>query len=112
RQAGAELVAFDPAIRADDSSFDGDLLTVVDDPYVAAKDVDAIVILTEWPEFRGLDWRRLATVVKNPLVFDTRNLVDPDGLRRAGFSWSALGRPPRLVAAPPRRAAAAGGPGG
>ncbi|HLU53818.1 MAG TPA: UDP-glucose/GDP-mannose dehydrogenase family protein [Pseudonocardia sp.] len=105
RQAGAELVAFDPAIRADDSSFDGDLLTVVDDPYVAAKDVDAIVILTEWPEFRGLDWRRLATVVKNPLVFDTRNLVDPDVLRRAGFSWSALGRPPRLVAAPAGSAA-------
>jgi UDPglucose 6-dehydrogenase len=99
RQAGAELVAFDPAIPAEDSSFEGDLLTVVDDPYVAAKEADAIVILTEWPEFRGLDWRRLATVVKRPLVLDTRNLVDPDVLSRAGFSWSAVGRPPRLVAA-------------
>nr|WP_142102478.1 UDP-glucose/GDP-mannose dehydrogenase family protein [Pseudonocardia cypriaca] len=97
RQAGAELLAFDPAITAEDSSFDGDLLTVVDDPYVAAKDADAIVILTEWPEFRGLDWRRLATVVKRPLVLDTRNIVDPDVLRRAGFSWSAVGRPPRMA---------------
>jgi UDPglucose 6-dehydrogenase len=97
RQAGAELLAFDPAIPAEDSSFDGDLLTVVDDPYVAAKDADAIVILTEWPEFRGLDWRRLATVVKRPLVLDTRNIVDPDVLRRAGFSWSAVGRPPRMA---------------
>jgi UDPglucose 6-dehydrogenase len=95
RQAGAELQAFDPAIRPDDPAlngamFDGDLLTVVDDPYVAAKDADALVVLTEWPEFRGLDWPRLATVVRQPTVVDTRNLVDPDVLRRAGFSWTAV----------------------
>ncbi|GAA5110773.1 UDP-glucose/GDP-mannose dehydrogenase family protein [Pseudonocardia adelaidensis] len=97
RQAGADLLAYDPAIPAEDSSFDGDLLTVVDDPYVAAKDADALVVLTEWPEFRALDWPRLATVVRRPVVVDTRNLVDPDVLRRAGFSWIAVGRPPRLV---------------
>jgi UDPglucose 6-dehydrogenase len=97
RQAGADLVAFDPAVGAEDSAFDGDLLTVADDPYVAAKDADALVILTEWPEFRGLDWPRLATVVRRPVVVDTRNLVDPDVLRRAGFSWIAVGRPPRLA---------------
>jgi UDPglucose 6-dehydrogenase len=102
RQAGAELQAFDPAIRADDpvrhgAAFDDDLLTVADDPYVAAKDADALVVLTEWPEFRGLDWPRLATVVRQAIVVDTRNLVDPDVLRRAGFSWVAVGRPPRLA---------------
>jgi UDPglucose 6-dehydrogenase len=97
RQAGADLLAFDPAVGAEDSAFDGDLLTVADDPYVAAKDADALVILTEWPEFRGLDWPRLATVVRRPVVVDTRNLVDPDVLRRAGFSWIAVGRPPRLA---------------
>ncbi|MHA6616930.1 UDP-glucose dehydrogenase family protein [Pseudonocardia sp. DLS-67] len=102
RQAGAELQAFDPAIRADDpvrhgAAFDDDLLTVVDDPYVAAKDADALVVLTEWPEFRGLDWQRLATVVRQAIVVDTRNLVDPDVLSRAGFSWMAVGRPPRLA---------------
>jgi UDPglucose 6-dehydrogenase len=97
RQAGADLQAFDPAISPADSAFDGDLLTVVEDPYVAAKDADALVILTEWPEFRGLDWPRLAAAVRQPIVVDTRNLVDPDVLRRAGFSWIAVGRAPRLA---------------
>jgi len=101
RQAGAELLAFDPAIPADEAAFDGDLLTVVDDPYAAAKEADALVILTEWPEFRGLDWPRLASAVRQPIVVDTRNLVDPDVLRRAGFSWIAVGRSPRLAGSTP-----------
>jgi UDPglucose 6-dehydrogenase len=95
RQAGADLQAFDPAISSEAPGVDTDLLTVVDDPYVAAKDADALVILTEWPEFRGLDWPQLAGVVRRPLLVDTRNLVDPDVLRRAGFSWVAVGRSPR-----------------
>jgi UDPglucose 6-dehydrogenase len=97
RQAGVNLQAFDPAVPADSGAVDQELLTVVDDPYVAAKDADALVILTEWPEFRGLDWQQLATVVRRPLVLDTRNLVDPDVLRRAGFSWMAVGRAPRVT---------------
>jgi UDPglucose 6-dehydrogenase len=97
RQAGADLQAFDPAIAAADSPLDGELLTVVDDPYVAAKDADALVILTEWPEFRALDWPRLAAAARSPLVVDTRNLVDPDVLRRAGFSWVGVGRAPRTA---------------
>jgi len=65
---------------------------VADDPYGAAKDVDAIVILTEWPEFRTLDWPRLAALAGTPTLVDTRNLVDPDVAARAGFSWIGLGR--------------------
>ena len=68
------------------------MISVADDPYVAAKDVDAIVILTEWPEFRTLDWPRLAALTGTPTLVDTRNLVDPDVAVRAGFSWIGLGR--------------------
>jgi UDPglucose 6-dehydrogenase len=50
-------------------------------------------VLTEWPEFRGLDWAKLAGVVNRQVVVDTRNLLDPDVLRRAGFEWNGLGRP-------------------
>ncbi|HWN34213.1 MAG TPA: UDP-glucose/GDP-mannose dehydrogenase family protein, partial [Pseudonocardia sp.] len=57
----------------------------------AAKDADAIVVLTEWPEFRALDWPALARVAANRIVVDTRNLLDPDVLRRAGFSWVGVG---------------------
>jgi UDPglucose 6-dehydrogenase len=102
RQAGAELCAYDPALPADRglagvAPTDGPLLTLVDDPYVAAKDADAVVILTEWPEFRALDWSRLATVVRRPVVVDTRNVIDPDVLRGAGFSWLGVGRMPSTV---------------
>jgi len=92
RQAGAKLVAYDPALRSGDTRADLDGITLVDDPYRAAEGVEALVVLTEWPEFRGLDWAKLAGVVANPVVVDTRNLLDPDVLRRAGFAWNGLGR--------------------
>jgi UDPglucose 6-dehydrogenase len=93
RQAGAELIGYDPVVPAGRSAVGQSLLSVVDDPYVAAKDADAIVILTEWPEFRTLDWARLAGVVATPAVVDTRNLLDADVLRRAGLVWVGVGRP-------------------
>ncbi|MFC4859091.1 UDP-glucose dehydrogenase family protein [Actinophytocola glycyrrhizae] len=92
RQAGAKLTAYDPALRSGDPRSDLDGITVVDDPYRAAEGVDALIVLTEWPEFRGLDWAKLAAVVNRPVVVDTRNLLDPDVLRRAGFEWNGLGR--------------------
>jgi len=93
RQAGADLVGYDPALAADGpAQLDPGLLTLVDDPYVAAKDADAVVVLTEWPQFRGLDWARLADAVAAPTLVDTRNLLDPAVLRRAGFSWVGVGR--------------------
>jgi UDPglucose 6-dehydrogenase len=91
RQAGAELVGYDPGI--DPGAVDSGLLTVVDDPYVAAKDAEAVVVLTEWPEFRALDWGRLAETVAVRTLVDTRNLLDPAVVRRAGFGWVGIGRP-------------------
>ncbi|MCX2947570.1 UDP-glucose dehydrogenase family protein [Lentzea sp. NEAU-D7] len=89
KQAGAELVGYDPALAG---GTDLGSVSVVDDPYQAAKDVDALVVLTEWPEFRSLDWARLAETVRQPVVVDTRNLLDPDVLRRAGLTCTSLGR--------------------
>jgi UDPglucose 6-dehydrogenase len=92
RQAGATLVGYDPALRSGDTRADLDGITLVDDPYVAAEGVEALVVLTEWPEFRALDWAKLADVVSRPVVVDTRNLLDPDVVRRAGFEWEGLGK--------------------
>ncbi|MFC0115270.1 UDP-glucose dehydrogenase family protein [Kibdelosporangium aridum] len=92
RQAGAELVAYDPAVRSDSLRPEIGSVTVVDDPYLVGKEADALVILTEWPEFRTLDWSKLAATVRNPVVVDTRNLLDKDTLGRAGFTWAGLGR--------------------
>jgi len=102
RQAGAELTAYDPAFVTDGApaagtELNGAPLTLVEDPYIAAKDANAVVILTEWSEFRGLDWSRLRSIVRRPVVVDTRNIVDPDVLARAGFSWTGVGRLPRVA---------------
>ncbi|MCO1658279.1 UDP-glucose dehydrogenase family protein [Pseudonocardia humida] len=98
KQAGAELVGYDPGVVGSGASIDANLVTVVDDPYLAAKDVAAIVILTEWPEFRQLDWRRLAGLSAGACVVDTRNLLDPDVLDRAGLTWAGVGRSARTPA--------------
>jgi UDPglucose 6-dehydrogenase len=92
RQAGAELVGYDPVVPASTTTPELASITVVDDPVASAKDVDALVLLTDWPEFRSLDWSELATVVRQPIVVDTRNLLDPDVMRRAGFTYHSLGR--------------------
>ncbi|WP_219414371.1 UDP-glucose dehydrogenase family protein [Pseudonocardia nigra] len=92
RQAGAELAAYDPSVPT--GSTHGGLagIDVVDSAVAAAKGAEALVILTEWPEFRLLDWSALAEATSRAIVIDTRNLLDPDVLRRAGFTCYSLGR--------------------
>ncbi|WP_328609539.1 UDP-glucose/GDP-mannose dehydrogenase family protein [Amycolatopsis sp. NBC_00345] len=102
RQAGADLQGYDPAVTAPDHpGLAG--IALADDPLLAAKDADVLVVLTEWPEFRDLDWARLAEVVANRVVVDARNLLDPGTLSRAGFSYHSLGSAPRRPEAGPRR---------
>jgi UDPglucose 6-dehydrogenase len=86
------LTAYDPGLPAVGLGANAPAMSVAEDPYVAAKDVDAIVILTEWPEFRTLDWPQLAAMAGTPTLVDTRNLIDPDVAVRAGFRWIGLGR--------------------
>jgi UDPglucose 6-dehydrogenase len=89
---GGEVIAYDPAVG-------GDLpgMTVVDDPYQVAKGADAVVVLTEWDEFRKLDWSYVAELMHGDSIVDTRNLLDPRAILDVGLSWLGLGRPrPRL----------------
>ncbi|MGW3467017.1 UDP-glucose dehydrogenase family protein [Saccharopolyspora sp. NPDC000995] len=90
---GAELVAYDPGLRGDELALPPEV-ELVDDPYQAAKEAAVLVLLTEWQEFRTLDWNRVAEVLQGPVVVDTRNHLDPDVLRRAGLSWRGVGRTP------------------
>ena len=85
---GAELIAYDPAV-------DGEIagMTVVDDAYQVAKDADAVVVLTEWAEFKHLDWTAMAELMEGIDVVDTRNLLDPRVIVDAGLSWQGVGRP-------------------
>jgi UDPglucose 6-dehydrogenase len=77
-----------------------DDLQVTDDPVKVAAGAAVLVVLTEWPEFRLLDWARLAELVEHRIVIDTRNLLDADVLRRVGFEVRGIGRRPSRALMP------------
>ncbi len=88
---GARIRAFDPqamkeAVRLLPS------VTLCKDPYEAARGADCLAVLTEWNEFKELDFTRLKRLMRQPLIADGRNLYDPDRLRRLGFRYVAMGR--------------------
>lgn len=62
------------------------------EPYEVAQDADAVLILTEWPEFRELDWARIRDSMSRPLVIDGRNLLDPSAMVEHGFEYYSFGR--------------------
>jgi UDPglucose 6-dehydrogenase len=64
------------------------------DPYEAAQGAEAILIVTEWDEFRSIDWDRLSTVVERPLIVDCRNMMDVADAASHGFHYFSVGRPP------------------
>src|SRR5216110_1577250 len=63
------------------------------EPHEVAQDADALLILTEWPEFRQLDWARIYSMMGRPLVLDGRNLLNPAAMMDLGFEYYSFGRP-------------------
>ena len=72
----------------------------VSNPYDAARDADALLILTEWEEFAALDLDRMFQQLKYPIVIDGRNLYDPDAMAARGFTYYSVGRPSAIPVAP------------
>ena len=68
-------------------------LQYTDDPYVAADNADALLILTDWAEFTRLDLKRLRYTLRYPIVIDGRNLFDPREMQDLGFTYLSVGRP-------------------
>ena len=97
QKLGATISVFDPAAMEHGRKAFGDVRWC-DDIYSAAKDADAVIVLTEWNEFRGVDFARLKKVVRSPVIFDFRNLYQPDDVVKAGFSYHSLGRASRFAA--------------
>jgi UDPglucose 6-dehydrogenase len=88
--AGATVAAFDPEVDKGTEVVEG--LEVLDDPYVACQGADALIVLTEWPEFGRTDLDRVADALNAPRIVDTRNVVDRIALERRGFSYRGIGR--------------------
>jgi len=90
---GAEVAAHDPvAFEVAREWYLGDRIEYAVDEYEACRDADALVIVTEWLQYRRPDWRRLRGLLKNPIVFDGRNLFRPDRMREDGFEYYPIGR--------------------
>jgi nucleotide sugar dehydrogenase len=90
--AGAQMCAFDPAGMAEAAK----LLAGVrwcDDAYTAIDGADALVLLTEWNEFRALDLARIRALLRAPIVVDLRNVYNPAQMVAAGFAYVSVGRP-------------------
>ena len=64
-----------------------------DDVYVTAKDAEALIVATEWEEFKTLDWERIRDTMSRPLIFDARNLLKPATMKALGFEYYSVGRP-------------------
>lgn len=92
QKAGMEVRAYDPvAMTKAKRLLKG--VTLCRDAYACAKGADALILVTEWPEFAKLDLRRIRAGLRVPLLLDGRNLFDPAAARRLGFTYRSVGRP-------------------
>jgi len=91
-EAGAEVRAYDPeAMDETRELYPG--ATYCDNPYHAAEGSDALVILTEWNQFRALEMSRIKELLTQPLVIDLRNIYEPSRMAASGFRYVSIGRP-------------------
>lgn len=92
--AGANVQAYDPAARDEaERIYKGHKnLTLCDSPEAVLKNADALIVVTEWRHFASPDFELIKNTLKEPVVFDGRNLYDPDYLAKMGFDYYAIGR--------------------
>ena len=90
--AGAKICAYDPVAMEEGKRILGNKIEFAKDEYDAAIDADALMLVTEWPEFRIPNFRVLEKLLKNKVIFDGRNIYDPEELAELGFDYFAIGR--------------------
>jgi UDPglucose 6-dehydrogenase len=91
--AGASVQAYDPEAMSVARGIFGSKVTFADNSYSALKGADALAIVTEWNEFREPDFDRMKKFLTNPIIFDGRNLYNPESIRAHGFTYVSIGRP-------------------
>jgi len=92
KERGAELHVYDPQAMENARPIFGDKAHFHEDYYSLLKDADALLICTEWQEFREPDFVRIKSLLKRPIIFDGRNLFEPPHMREIGFEYFGIGR--------------------
>lgn len=99
--AGATVAAFDPEAMNNVKSIFGNKISFCETPYDCLPNADALIIATEWNEFRTPDFDKMLSVLKEPVIFDGRNVFDIAAMEKKGFHYESIGRPlvnqPKLV---------------
>ena len=90
--SGATVTAHDPAAMHEAQRRLGERVTFAESNYEALKDADALVVVTDWNEYRHPDFNRMKASLRRPIVIDGRNLYEPTKMRALGFTYSSVGR--------------------
>ncbi|RLD64938.1 MAG: UDP-glucose 6-dehydrogenase [Bacteroidetes bacterium] len=91
-EAGASVKAYDPVAIKETKKIIGDKVYYAQDQYDALVDADALILLTEWNEFRVLNYKVIEKLLKNKLIFDGRNIYEPTEMKEFGFTYYSIGR--------------------
>jgi UDPglucose 6-dehydrogenase len=90
-EAGASVRVHDPVAMENVRELYGDKLVYCEDRYDTLDDADALAVVTEWAEFRTPDFSYMISRMKQPVIFDGRNLYDPERMQSLGFYYSGIG---------------------
>ena len=91
QKEGAHIQAYDPQAMPKCKTI-LKKIRYTQDPYQAARHADALAVLTEWDEFKELDFKRIKKLMRHPVLFDARNIYDPQEIKKIGFHYYGMGR--------------------
>jgi len=91
--AGANVHAYDPEAMKVAQKIFGSKVQFAENGYAALTGADALAIVTEWNEFREPDYARMRKLMRSPVIFDGRNIYNPESMRSQGFQYFSMGRP-------------------
>jgi len=94
---GASVVAYDPVAMDEAKRILGDKIIFAKDEYDACIDADALIIVTEWPEFRTPNFRIMEKLLKSKTIFDGRNIYEPEEMHEINFNYYSIGRKPVII---------------
>ena len=86
------MLAYDPEAETSAKRIFGDKITLVKSSYDVLDNADALIVVTEWNEFREPDFERMRKLMRNPIIFDGRNLFSVEQMQAQGFEYISIGR--------------------